>query len=161
MGWNGTATCFRKIFVIKSNILGSLPHTKTTFIQWYENDITSIEIHNSWKVKVLVLTTKSREKWFAIEMDTSFSKNLWIAINVTLRLSMQGIWRDIWKLTLAKNQISATNVTLLLFRQVIWQHTWRLTLEKKSYKCDFAFAQAPNLRAHLKTHSGEKSNKCN
>ena len=33
MGWNGTATCFRKIFVIKSNILGSLPHTKTTFIQ--------------------------------------------------------------------------------------------------------------------------------
>ena len=34
MGWNGTATSFRRIFVIKSNILGSLPHTKTTFIQW-------------------------------------------------------------------------------------------------------------------------------
>ena len=35
---------------------------------------------------------------------------------------------------------------------------------EKSFKCnqcDFASVQAGDLRRHLKTHSGEKSNKCN
>ena len=31
----------------------------------------------------------------------------------------------------------------------------------KCNQCDFASSQAVNLRRHLKTHSGEKSNKCN
>ena len=31
----------------------------------------------------------------------------------------------------------------------------------KCNQCDFAFAQAANLRTHLKTHSGEKYNICN
>ena len=30
----------------------------------------------------------------------------------------------------------------------------------KCNQCDFASAQAGNLRRHLKTHSGEKPNKC-
>ena len=31
----------------------------------------------------------------------------------------------------------------------------------KCNKCDFTSSLAGNLRRHLKTHSGEKSNKCN
>ena len=30
----------------------------------------------------------------------------------------------------------------------------------KCNQCDFASIQAGNLRRHLKTHSGEKTNKC-
>ena len=30
----------------------------------------------------------------------------------------------------------------------------------KCNQCDFAFSQAGNLRKHLKKHNGEKSNKC-
>ena len=31
----------------------------------------------------------------------------------------------------------------------------------KFNQCDFASSQAGNLRKHLKTHRGEKTNKCN
>ena len=31
----------------------------------------------------------------------------------------------------------------------------------KCNQCDYASSEAGNLRKHLKTHSGEKSNKCN
>ena len=31
----------------------------------------------------------------------------------------------------------------------------------KCHQCDFASSRAGHLRIHLKTHSGEKSNKCN
>ena len=44
-------------------------------------------------------------------------------------------WGHIWKRTVAKSQTNATNVT--------------------------ASSQASHLRRHFKTHSGEKSNKCN
>ena len=32
---------------------------------------------------------------------------------------------------------------------------------EKCNHCDYVFSGAGNLRAHLKIHSGEKSNKCN
>ena len=31
----------------------------------------------------------------------------------------------------------------------------------KCNQCDYASSDASNLRTHLKTHSGERSNKCN
>ena len=51
-------------------------------------------------------------------------------------LFMLSVWGDIWKCTLEKNHINATNVSML-------------------------FSHASNLKAHLKTHSGAKTNKCN
>ena len=44
----------------------------------------------------------------------------------------------------------------------MWNHLKTHTGEKsdKCNQCDFASSKAGNLRTHLKTHSGEKSNKC-
>ena len=57
-----------------------------------------------------------------------------------MHLLMQAIWGDIWKRTM--------------------QPMWLCPLQKCNL-CDFASSRANNLRAHLKTHTGEKSNKCN
>ena len=41
------------------------------------------------------------------------------------------------------------------------KRTDNVTKSMKCNKCDFASSEARNFRRHLKTHSGEKSNKCN
>ena len=64
----------------------------------------------------------------------------------------------IWKYIAEKSRTSATNVTMHPLRQAIWWHIWK---QNKCNQCDFASAQAGNLRRHLTMHSGEKSNKCN
>ena len=53
---------------------------------------------------------------------------------------------------------------LHLLRRAIFRRHLKTHSGEKSYKCnqcDFASIEAHNLRNHLKAHSGEKSNKCN
>ena len=105
------------------------------------------------------------------------------ATNVTLHLLRQAIWGDIWKHTVEKSQINATNVTLHPHRQAIWSDIWKYIVEKSqasatnldrvpawlekkqvgwgTWQYDYVPSHAGNLRIHLKTHSEEKSNKCN
>ena len=81
-------------------------------------------------------------------------------------LLRQAIWEHIWKCTVEKSQTNATNATLHPLRQAIWGHIWKPT-EAKSYTnapsvtMQYASSRSDVLRTHLKTHSGEKSNKCN
>ena len=106
-------------------------------------------------------------------------------------LLRQAIWGHIWKRTLEKNKINATNATMHLIRQAVWGDIWKIIVyESKTMQpmCLWIFPvmwfedtfekvqwangkqmqlmrlcifQASNLRRHLKTHSGEKSNKYN
>ena len=64
---------------------------------------------------------------------------------------------NIWKHTEEKSQANETSVTI----EVIWGSTWKHTVESKPL---FSIHhQSPKVLSsqHLKTHSGEKSNKCN
>ena len=89
-------------------------------------------------------------------------KNQINATNVTMPRLRQVIWKHIWKCIVEKSQTNTANVTLHVPRHLIWEDIWKHTVEKnKCNQCDFASSQAGNLRAHLKTHSGEKTNKCN
>ena len=84
------------------------------------------------------------------QFEETFENTQWRkvknAINATLPVLIQVIWVNMWNHTLGKNQINATNVTLDLFVQTKIQ-SMRLCLY-----C---------LSKHLKSHIGEKSNKCN
>ena len=93
----------------------------------------------------------------------------------------QAVWGDIWKHTVEKGQTNATNVAMHLLRQAIWGFIWKHTVEKsqtnaisvwhlrthsgeklnKCSQCDFASSEAANLRRHLETHSGKTTDKCN
>ena len=63
----------------------------------------------------------------------------------------QAIWGDIWKHTVEKNQINVNSVTLHPLRQAIWKDICKHRGEKsnKCNECDFASAQADNLRIHV------------
>ena len=96
---------------------------------------------------------------------------------------------DIWKLTLGLNPTNATNMNLHLFRKTIWGDIWKFTLEKNLTNANFASNLNFHWRdiwqltlamhhtyyhtiskhgalhlfkeAKTKSHSGEKSFKCN
>ena len=69
---------------------------------------------------------------------------------------------DILKATVEKSQTNVASVTMNHLRKAIWGDIWKRTVEKSQNKfnqCDYASADASNLKQHLKTHSREKSNK--
>ena len=126
--------------------------------------------------------------WLAIGEDIwnfTLEKNLSNATNATMHLFTQTIWENIWKLTLETSHSNATNVTMHLFWQAAWEDIWKLTLEKSRKNATnviihlFRHAVWQHLKTHSreemqpmqlcicsgrhfeKTHSGEKSFKCN
>ena len=45
--------------------------------------------------------------------------------------------------------------------KIVKKKTNNVVMSKKCNKCDYISSHGGNLRVHLRTHSGEKSNKCN
>ena len=70
----------------------------------------------------------------------------------------QAIWGHIWKLTLEKKRTNATNATLHLFGQTIWGDIWKSIQMQPMRLC---ICTGRQFETHLKTHSGEKADKCN
>ena len=111
------------------------------------------------------------------------------ATNATLPSLKQGIWGHIWKGTVEKNQTNATNVTLPLLSHLIWGGISKRTVEKNLtnvisvtlhhlmqtlWRSIWEWMHSGEnqtnvtsatlhalMQVHLKTHSGEKPNKCN
>ena len=103
------------------------------------------------------------------------------ATNAITHLFRQEIWGNIWKHTMGKSQTNATNATMQyasahvnsLRRHLaihytveegktnVYEELWNKNSKTLSIKTSFASFYASALRTHLKTHSGEKSNKCN
>ena len=82
-----------------------------------------------WKQKSRGLVSNLPSKWTLLLVKKPSN-----ATNVTLRLAMQAIWRDIW---------NACIVTLRLFRQVIWEDIWKLTQDHTNH------TNATNANMHL------------
>ena len=100
-------------------------------------------------------------------------------MNVTLHPHKQAIWGNIWKRTVEKRQtfqnrqrrrakevqpmwlynVESTSSQAGELRKRLKTHSGEKT--NKCNQCDFASSHVWSLKAHLKTHSGEKPNKCN
>ena len=91
------------------------------------------------------------------------SQRLWellfssYAISVPLHLLKQAIWGNIWKLTVEKSQTSATSVTASSRADVLRRHLKTHSGEKpnKCNQCNYASSEASQLRRHLITYTGE------
>ena len=73
-----------------------------------------------------------------------------------MHLLVQTCWGDIWKHTVEKSQTNASNVRP--FEDTFENAQWK---KASALQCDFTSSRTDMLRTHLKTHSGEKLNKCN
>ena len=131
------------------------------------------------------LKNTQRAVWRSIWLSTVESET--IAISVLLHALTHTIWGDFWKHSReksnicnqceyayllachlrrhlktygGKSQTNAINVTLHQLGQTVWGHIWKYTKSNKCNQCNFVPYQAGSLRKHLKTHSGEKFNRC-
>ena len=92
--------------------------------------------HNSW---LLVMDQNLTGDYFwesVVNVGVSLrnTNNETNAINATMPLFGQAIWRHIWKRTVEKSQTNATNVTIHLHIQAIWEDIWKRTVEKSQTK---------------------------
>ena len=92
-------------------------------------------------------------------------KNQTNAIDVTIHNLKLAIWGDIvnthWRKVKQKQTMQLWIVLSKSLQVLVFPHSkaeWMMT--NRCSWCEYAFSQASNLRRHLKTHNGEKSNNC-
>ena len=117
-----------------------------------------------WR-KVKQMHHSTRAIWRDIWKRT-VEKSQTNATNVTMLPLRQAIWRHIWRHTAEKSQTDVTSVTIHLSMKALWRYIWKCIVEKSqtnatSVTMQYASSYGHVLRRHLKTHSEEKSNKCN
>ena len=115
----------QSLSALPSKLLGSSFHARQT------QGTTILDCW--WWIKILQMITLVKVGSMLVfpwETQIMNRENQTNAINATMPLFWQAIWRHIWKRTVEKSQTNATNVTLLCIMQALWGIIWKYTVRK-------------------------------
>ena len=120
---------------------------------------------NTWRRKAKQMQTMWLCLFWCRQFETTYENAQWRKVK-----QMQPMWLCLfsgrcfedtfenaqWK----KSQTNATTVTMPFLTQLIWGHIWKYTNAILTINVNLHGKQMKLMRFGIKTHSGEKSNKC-